>query len=60
MKKNNIRLNKVEKFQKYHQQGISIDHIKMDDLISLNILNLNEIKQHQVFAIIREPIERFF
>ena len=58
--KNNIKLNKVEKFKKYYQEEkISIDHIKIDDLISLNILNLDELKNQEVFVIIREPIERF-
>ena len=57
--KNHIKLNKVDKFKKYYQEKISIDHIKIDDLLELNIISLEELKSKQVFVIIRDPITRF-
>jgi hypothetical protein len=58
---NNIKLNKnvVQSKFKNTNKLIAFDHIPLDQLYDLGILNDEDIKNKQCMCIIREPIERF-
>lgn len=56
-KLNNIKLNKNEIYNKYKNNKISIDHLHIDDLIDLGIIN--NYKNIEFIMFIRNPIIRF-